>query len=328
MGMKRENIMNMLLLVDNYYIGASGSCSGIYCFENLLDGKKYTGQGQVLKKRRQTHFGLLEHNKDSEYFQEAWNKDGKENFRLYIVEECSIELLNEKEVYWIAKLHSHVSDWGYNISWGGGAFFRGRHHSPETIQKMKDNMPDKSGENHWNYGKKLSSETIQKIKDNIPYKSGINHPRITKKEIVQDIKRMLDDEICITEIQEVLGIGKSIIRKVKNGFYENIYNIEGIINYKKEIIQQVKDMLDNGIRIPRIARELNIDVNIVYRTKNGFYKNSYGIEGSQPKKEKIQQIENMLNNNIRICKIIKILRVCRNTVYKVKNGGYKDIYGI
>ena len=262
--------MDMLLLVDNYYIGTSGSCSGIYCFENLIDGKRYTGQGQILKRRRTTHFRDLKNNKDSEYFQIAWNEVGKENFKLWIVEECSIELLNEREIYWIKELHSHISDWGYNKTWGGQCvrghkhsdetkqkikeaqsgknhYLWGKRHSPETIQKIKDNMPDLSGENNHNFGKHPSSETIQKIKDNhsgtgmlgkkhteesmqkikdnMPDMFGINNPNILKKEVAQQIKDMLDKNIRVAEIVTELKVNIATVKKVKNGFYKDIYGI-------------------------------------------------------------------------------------------------------
>jgi len=47
----------------------------------------------------------------------AFNKYGKENFKIEELEECSIDELNDKEIYWIEKLGSFK--YGYNATLGG-----------------------------------------------------------------------------------------------------------------------------------------------------------------------------------------------------------------
>jgi group I intron endonuclease len=114
--------------------------SGIYCYENLTDGKRYTGQAQDISAREKAHSFRLKSDKckDSKYFKNAWNLYGAENFKFYVVEECAIELLNEREIFWIKELHSHFTEWGYNISWGGGNFNRGLKASDETRKMMSE----------------------------------------------------------------------------------------------------------------------------------------------------------------------------------------------
>ena len=272
--------MNMLLLVDNYYIGASGSCSGIYCFENLLDGKKYVGQGQVLKGRKATHFKDLKNNKDSEFFQIAWNEIGKENFRLWIVEECSIELLNEREMFWIKELHSHVSEWGYNKTWGGQCV-RGYKHSPETIQKMKDNSGTR--------GKHPTLETIQKIRE---ANSGENAPMLGKKHSEQSIQKMRENH------WDQSGKNNSNFGKYRS----------------PETIEKI--------------RKSNTGKKRSDETRQMLRQSHLGNKNRILKKEKVQQIKDMLSIGISGYEIAKQLSICRITVRKVKNGWYKDIYGI
>lgn len=48
----------------------------------------------------------------------AIHKYGKENFSFDIIEECSIEALNERETYWILQYNS-IGKNGYNCNIGG-----------------------------------------------------------------------------------------------------------------------------------------------------------------------------------------------------------------
>ena len=147
--------------------------SGIYCFENLVNGKKYVGQASNLNKRIKDHFRLLYNKKDNcVILQKAWSKWGEKNFNFWIVEECAIDLLDKQEEYWIKELHSHISEWGYNVSWGGKSPMRGRKHTKESrikitnglIKRFKDpKVIEKyskmaSGENNPRFGVVLSDE--------------------------------------------------------------------------------------------------------------------------------------------------------------------------
>ena len=138
---------------------------GIYCFENTLDGKKYIGKSKNIKYRTRQHiYDLRKGHDESCILQNAWSKHGEEYFKIYIVEECSIELLNEKEIYWIRELHSHKSENGYNVTWGGDCSpMEGRHHTKETIQRLSET---KIGENNYWFGKHHSDETKEKMSKN------------------------------------------------------------------------------------------------------------------------------------------------------------------
>ena len=96
---------------------------GIYCFTNKIDGKKYVGQSKQLNRRYHLHindaFNPNKAKNDTNIFHAALRKYGLENFTYEILEECQLNELDEKEIYWIKQMHSHVLEHGYNVSYGG-----------------------------------------------------------------------------------------------------------------------------------------------------------------------------------------------------------------
>lgn len=92
---------------------------GIYKIKNLLNGNVYIGQSVDIEKRWSTHKAELKNNYHHNiHLQNAWNKYGEENFEFSIVEECNINQLDEREIYWISKFNSYGN--GYNLTSGGG----------------------------------------------------------------------------------------------------------------------------------------------------------------------------------------------------------------
>ena len=167
--------------------------SGIYCFENIKDGKKYIGKSIDLRKRILDHINSLRRNSDEcAYLQNAWNKHREENFKIYIIEVCSIEEVSEKEIFYIQEFGSKTPN-GYNLTNGGdgtsgytwneekrnaiknvGNHFYGKKHSEETKKKMAESQ--RGSKNH-NYGKIISDEIKNKMSENHADFSGQNHPQ-------------------------------------------------------------------------------------------------------------------------------------------------------
>lgn len=93
---------------------------GIYSIENLINHKKYIGQSVNIKHRWSCHIRDLNNNiHDNDYLQNSWNKYGKENFKFEILEECSIDLLNDKERFYIDLYNTMNRGYGYNLKSGG-----------------------------------------------------------------------------------------------------------------------------------------------------------------------------------------------------------------
>lgn len=86
----------------------------IYKITNKVNGKSYIGQTRyTIEFRWRQH----QHKKDKSYFHNAIHKYGVENFIVETIEECNVEDLNSKEIFYIAKYNTFND--GYNLTIGG-----------------------------------------------------------------------------------------------------------------------------------------------------------------------------------------------------------------
>ncbi len=130
--------------------------SGIYCYENLIDHKKYIGKANNLSTRIGKHEYMLKKdicpNEENVYFWNSVKKYGRENFQIIILEICDFEELNKKEIYYIDKLNSKYPN-GYNFTVGGEGCS-----GYKWTDEQKTNLPNRKGENNSQYGKDFSIE--------------------------------------------------------------------------------------------------------------------------------------------------------------------------
>jgi len=163
----------------------------IYKTTNLINGRFYVGKDAYNKKHYIGSGTILK---------QAIKKYGRENFKKEILEHCSFDILNEREIYWIDKLNA-IND-GYNITEGGtgGDVITNNPNADEIRKKKKGHVP-------WNKGipcseeqRKKCSESQKKRFDNDPnlrynngsFKSGKDHILYGKerdREIVEKIIR-------------------------------------------------------------------------------------------------------------------------------------------
>ena len=105
---------------------------GIYKIENLNDGKIYIGQSNDIARRFYEHMtkGVSSRIPVDEIIQ----KEGAASFSYEILEECSIEDLNEMEKKWIKFYRSN--EYGYNKNEGGLTDLIGSHNPNSKLTEQ------------------------------------------------------------------------------------------------------------------------------------------------------------------------------------------------
>lgn len=255
---------------------------GIYKITNLITGMSYIGQSRYLKSRLTRH----KNGKGDQLISKSIRKHGPDNFIFEILEECDLELLNEKEQHWIAEFNSMMPN-GYNLTSGGGQLTIV---SEETKQKMSiaqtgrivtEEQREKMSIART--GKTLTEETKQKIsvsvKNNITEESKqkqrdsmIGHEVTAKtREKISKAKtgRKATKEACS-------NISKALTGKIQTEEHKS--------NVSKSLIGrktpwQSKPIIDNNgeIYIDAIAAglKLNISHSTIRNICNGTRKNKY-----------------------------------------------------
>jgi len=150
---------------------ATQSAMGIiYKITNTVDGKIYVGQTrQKLKRRIGQH--KVKSKKATGGIDAAIAKYGWENFTVEVLEECPVELLNEREIFFIAELNAKGSN-GYNLT-DGGKTTSGYSPTKETRDKISAKLTGKPSSHK---GKPLSEEHKAKLSANHADFKGENHP--------------------------------------------------------------------------------------------------------------------------------------------------------
>ena len=118
---------------------ASDIC-GIYGIHNIITDKWYVGQSQNIRVRNSAEKcnlrkGYFHSNANNRHISNAWKKYGENAFEWIILEECSVDQLDQRETFWITEKNSFHN--GYNQTLGGGGR-RGWVMSEEHKQRLRE----------------------------------------------------------------------------------------------------------------------------------------------------------------------------------------------
>jgi group I intron endonuclease len=185
------------------------SSSGIYKITNIVNNKLYIGCASNIRTRKNGHLYDLRNNyHKNSYLQKAWNKYGEVNFKFEILELCNIEVLHEKEHFWVSCYNCLDRNIGYNLKPtdpNGSSI-----HSEETKEKLRQA----------NKGKKPSALCIQKLKERT---ISPEHKEILKKSREQiDFKKVHRDKR-----------GKKIIDITTGIIYSSLAEVCDLLNITK-----------------------------------------------------------------------------------------------
>lgn len=109
--------------------------TGIYAICNTTSNKYYIGQAKDIHQRWIQHRSRLKcGTHENCHLQASYDKYGEDSFEYSVLEECSKDLLNDREQYYIEQYDSYGN--GYNLD-KGGAGCPGYKHTEEEILKMR-----------------------------------------------------------------------------------------------------------------------------------------------------------------------------------------------
>lgn len=158
-------------MISNYAMSVNNQTRtvGIYKITCVPNGKIYIGSSVDVHHRweqHRTHFKTGKHN--NKYMLRAFEKYGKESFMWEIIEECSRNVLWEREQYYLDALQP-FDEKGYNSARTVKAPMLGRKHTLEDRQRMSEIQKarnHKHSEEHKQYlselfkGRKRSPESV------------------------------------------------------------------------------------------------------------------------------------------------------------------------
>lgn len=282
----------------------------IYKITNKVNNKSYIGQTRYsLEFRWRQH----QHKKDNTYFHNAIKKYGVNNFELSVLEECDVEQLNSREIFYIAKYNTFQE--GYNLTIGG--------EGNRTL--ILDNKYDEIKELYLSgfSSNKVASlfnvdkSTIVKILKQLGVKIRNNKLNINNqefKELVQDyqngfsLRELAKRYDCSsTGLKEYL-IKKGIDLKVK-------YNI---LNDEEGQLQILNEYLDNKYSLKEILNKYHCSYNTFTKilSQHGIDKKGKGNHFKLSDAECLKAI-GMFNQGKSVKTIAKYFEVDKCTIYSL-----------
>jgi group I intron endonuclease len=127
---------------------------GVYRITHTPSRRHYVGSSRDICQRWCEHRALLRRGKHpNTHLQNSWVRYGEGSFEFVLIEETSLSLCIERELYWISALQSSYTDGGFNLKVPDKAK-GGFTHSAESVERM---VTARKGWHHSEHSKRLIS---------------------------------------------------------------------------------------------------------------------------------------------------------------------------
>ena len=248
--------------------------TGIYKITNKINGNAYIGQSVNIKKRLENH-KCCNGNADFPLYK-AIKEYGKDNFTYEILEQCTKEELNSRELYYIHKFDTVKK--GYNPTDITDNPFYHKEIRIKALKNMKIAHQTKEHKEKqsvitkklWQKesyrNKVITAINSKESKDKISKKAKeMWENKTTREKITQASKKRADTKEFRKEkskmMKEAWENGKFNKADYKNCFSEHINKMETDSEYRNKMIQKLKDNRPNSVSIDMMNIETGEVIN-------------------------------------------------------------------
>lgn len=215
--------------------------SGIYQIVNTINQKRYIGKSINVRRRANEHSSELQNQKHpNEYLQKAWNKHGRNAFKIEILQLCHTDKLFYYEDYWAKVLKVHNKEYGYNIDPTDpdnkviiaeetrvklSLANKGKVRSDKTKRKLSEIAKERyrnNPEQHPMKGKKLSKEHIEKVRNKTKGRKDTKEVRLKKSKSHTGKKRNKEEVKRRVEVFKANRKKERIEQKRPHRIYKEI----------------------------------------------------------------------------------------------------------
>lgn len=282
----------------------------IYKITNKVNNKSYIGQTRyTLEFRWRQH----QHKKDNTYFHNAIKKYGIENFNLEILEECSIENLDSREIYYISKYDTFKN--GYNLTIGGDG--NRRLLLDDKYDEIRELYLSGFSSNKIAELYKVDKASIIKILKSLDVKIRSNKLNINNQEFLELVEKY-NTGYSLKELAKQydcssVGLKEFLIKKGVNLRIK--YNI---LNDAEKQEKMIEDYLNNEKLLKDILREYHCSYSIFTKilSLHGIDKKGKGNHFKLNDKKCLTLIR-LFNQGKSVKQLSKIFEIDKCTIYSI-----------
>ena len=282
----------------------------IYKITNKVNGKSYIGQTRyTIEFRLKQH----QHKKDNTYFHNAIHKYGIENFSIEILEECNIEDLNSREIFYIAKYNTFKD--GYNLTIGGDG--NRRLLLDDSYNEIKELYLSGFSSNKIAILYKVDKASVVKILKSLGVKIRSNKLNINHQEFLE----LLQDYQSGYSLKELskrydcssVGLKEYLVKRGVD--LRNKYNI---LEDKESQDRLINDYLDETLKLSEIMSKYHCSYNTFTKilSLHGIDKKGKGTHFKLRDFECLEAIK-MFNDGKTIKQIAERFEVNKSTIYSL-----------